>query len=275
MGVAISTTGDYHRLSFLETAMVRWAHALPEGSPLFVTVDGPEAAVEVVKTVRTRCGMADRVQIIHCGKGRPERDGRQGVAVNKNTGLEALMDRNVHHLFLSDDDTWPRRPASLDLHTNMAVPHSMVCWGGNRLESTTAQRAFWSWPRGVVLYVERAVVREVGGMVEEFGFGGHEHVEWSRRIHQHGFTQHPYTSPIEYADRQGKGAIVWWHGADMRAPGESQTELGARRREQTSVRRLGDDWGPIKALMEKQDGNTAFVPFRAAENGRAFASITH
>ena len=40
IGVAISTTGDEHRLGFLETCVSAWRKALPLGSVIAVTVDG-------------------------------------------------------------------------------------------------------------------------------------------------------------------------------------------------------------------------------------------
>jgi len=46
VGVAISTTGDPHRLPFLESNTLRWVAAMPPSAPVFVTVDGDEEAAE-------------------------------------------------------------------------------------------------------------------------------------------------------------------------------------------------------------------------------------
>lgn len=278
VGVAISTTGDEHRMGFLETCVRAWCEVENVHS-LFITVDGDEDATRrVAKAVYDHTGSVYRV-----GQGRPMRDGRQGVAVNKNTGLELLTAvQGVDHLFLCDDDTWPLNKQALLKHIWLAdagVPHSMVCWGASRLLEKHANPAYatWTWPRGVLLYARRDVIEVVGGMDERFGPGGHEHVEWSRRIHQRGFTPSLYVSPLVYAEHgwsgRGTRASSLWHAEDMRKRGEPVGDHMHRRRKLTSVRREGDDWPFIERLMEERDGDTSFVPFAASENGRASATL--
>lgn len=128
--------------------------------------------------------------------------------------------------------------------------------------------ARWSWPRGVLLYVRREVVEAVGGMVEGFGYGGHEHAEWSRRIYAAGFTPAPFCTPRQYADRRAKGAVDYWHGEDMKAPGETTTMLGTRRAAITSVKRQRGDWTRIHAMMERYEGSAEFVDYHELANGR-------
>lgn len=278
IGVAISTTGDPHRLGFLETSVAGWDAALPLGASLFVTVDGDEAAVaRVARVVSPYTGSVYRV-------GQPTawwdspfgiRDGRLGVAVNKNTGMELLMDNtNVAHLFLSDDDTAPRNSAALDEHILMDSPHSMVCWGRHRNPVRREGYAEWSWPRGVVLYVRRSVLMTVGGMVEQFGPGGHEHVEWSRRIHEAGLTPSPFVSPARYANHNGMGAAALWKAEDMPRPGEPLGNLRKRKERNTSVKRREGDWKIIDSIMEGRQGSSDYVPFRAHANGRQSATLS-
>lgn len=277
MGVAISTTGDEHRLGFLETAIDAWRALLPLGSVLVVTVDGSEEDAERAYSVfdRTKYGTMWRV-----GQGRPMREGRQGVAVNKNTGIELLMDHHVEHLFLCDDDTWPKNPQSLTKHTELVedgIPHSMVCWGGHRLTASRIGYATWSWPRGVLMYAHRSVIERIGGMIEEFGPGGHEHVEWSRRIHQAGLTPAPFCSPAVYAEMGPVGratrASMFWNCEDMRKPREAFGRTRLRRNGLTSVRRTPEDWPRIEQIMAERDGDTSPVPFRARENWRTSATL--
>lgn len=294
MGCAISTTGDEHRMRFLETSVRKWWEALPWGSPLFVTVDGDEQAfarvVEAVKSqaVVLRVGQPESITRAH-----EVREGRLGVAVNKNTGIEVLMDYcgdhgypTVEHLFLSDDDTSPKSLDSLKLHTDSsdALPHSMVCWGRKRhpVQFTIGggwSAAHWSWPRGVMLYTRRSVVSAVGGMDERFGPGGHEHAEWSRRIHQAGFTPYSFCTPVQYAlgargMGEGTGAAGWWDAEDMPRRGESQVAFNYRKGRQTSVRTADRDWDRIRAIMDERDGDTSFVPFRSTANGRSPATMS-
>lgn len=278
IGVAISTTGDEHRLGFLETSVQHWWRALsPLGLPttVFVTVDGDSEAFERVAALCT--GFAEVARVGQPGRGGAKimevRDGRLGVATNKNTGIELLMGRGVEHLFLSDDDTWPIYSASVTKHIDMDLSHSMVCWGRKRLTGARFGYATWNWPRGVMLYTHSDVIDRVGGMDERFGPGGHEHVEWSRRIHQAGITPAPFITPASYATRNGQGCAALWHCEDMPRPGEPLGNTRARRKHLTSVRRRDGDWEHIESIMRERDGNPEFVPFSAADNGRLSATL--
>jgi hypothetical protein len=286
IGVAISTTGDPHRMRFLETCVRAWNAVLDTGDSLFVTVDGDEAACERVRrAVYVWTGAVFRVGQRALDPRHhpstwytPETGLRLGVAVNKNTGLELLMDNtSADHLFLSDDDCWPLLRFSLFKHIDLDEPHSMVCWGKGRLRATDRHKAYWSWPRGVMLYTRRDVVWAVGGMDERFGPGGHEHVEWSSRIHNAGHTSDPFCSPLIYALAGVQGdamrASALWHCEDMPKPGEPNDQHRARRRAMTSIDREARDWAPINKIMNERTGDASYVAFRAHENGRASATL--
>jgi hypothetical protein len=275
IGVAISTTGQQHRLGFLETSVKAWRAAFD--GPLFVTVDGSEFDAEAVLSL-----VGDYATVYQCG--RPvdrASDSRQGVAVNKNTGLELLMDLSVDHLFLSDDDAFPLRAASLDKHIRMSevgIQHSMVCWGAHKRFSTRKTYSTWDWPRGSVLYSTWGGVVAVGGMVEAFGTGGHEHVEWSRRFHIMGLTPDWYVAPIDNAGqgpdgRNAMGARNYWYCEDMPQPGEAVGSLVSRRRKITSVVRSTADTAKQELILDEMARNPRFVPYAAHLNGRASATL--
>ena len=264
-------------MDLLRQSVAAWRSALAvdgttEAVPIFVTVDGLAEDVErVVEAIGYE--PAPVYQVGQHDIGVPLQN-RMGVAANKNTGLELLMDAGVEHLFLSDDDTWPLYPQSLGKHTDLGVPHSMVCWSKHRLDAGSfGEHARWSWPRGAMLYMTREVVNRVGGMVEAFGPGGHEHVEYSQRIYNAGLTPAPFISPASYATRDGMGAAALWHAEDMRRPGEPLGNHRLRRRELTSVRRTDGDWEKINEIMAEQQGSADFVPYWAGNNGRASATL--
>lgn len=285
IGVAISTTGDEHRLGFLEAAVHHWRKALPLGSVIVVTVDGDEQALVRVGAIVDNAGPPGHgggvtVQVGQVGPGIPDRlryrDGKLGVAVNKNTGIEWLMDAGVDHLFLCDDDTYPLSRYALHAHTEMGQRHSMVSWGKHRMKTIThanesERYVEWTWPRGVMLYVQRPVIDIVGGMDERFGPGGHEHVEFSRRIHQAGLTPVPYLTPLAYSTQTGTARL--WHCEDMRRPDESSVNNGHRRKRITTIRRAEGDWAEINKIMAERDGDTSFVSYTATENGRGSATL--
>jgi hypothetical protein len=263
-GVAISTTGQFHRIPFLETCVERWGSALRHDCHLVVTVDGDAMDAERVRIALDGKG-ADVLWMV------PAAEGRRGVAANKNTGIEWLVEMGVEHLFLSDDDAWPTCPGAPDLHRHPgAPPHSMVNWGPHRLDNEMA----WTWPRGSVLYAHRSVVDTIGGMIEAFGTGGHEHVEWSRRIFQAGITPFLYTAPLAYAALEGGyGARRFWHCEDMPRPGEHMSLTMARRRRLTSMNREADAAAKSEQIMDVMDGSPRFVPYTAARNGREQAIV--
>lgn len=271
IGVAISTTGDSYRLDLLKSCVDAWRRHLPLGSVLIVTVDSYDTdVVDRVYEVVDPTKFGNVYQVGQVGPGIPDRmryrDGRLGVAVNKNTGIELLKNQpGVEHLFLCDDDTWPLSTGSILRHPTLArehgVLHNMICWGAGRKPRQYTNYASWSWPRGVLLYAHAPVVHVVGGMDERFGPGGHEHVEWSRRIHAAGLTPKPFCSPRAYADDNGMGVKRLWHCSDI------------ERKHKSSIRRVGKDWKHINTILNERQGDTSFVPYAAAANGRESATL--
>lgn len=275
VAVAISTTGQPHRLGFLETAVRHWDAALREGDSLFVTVDGSYTeAAKVAERVAEWTSSVFRVGqpfYVSLSKNAPT---RVGVAANKNTGLELMMDQTkARHLFLCDDDAWPLYPASVDKHVDMPMRHSIVAWGRSRLIGVSGPYAEWNWPRGVAMYVDRRVVEVIGGMDERFGAGGHEHAEWSQRIFNAGLTPAPFISPASYATRGATGASILWHAEDVRAPGEGLSAYAKRKAALTTIKRDRHDWSRINAVMAEREGDASFVPYTAAENRRQWATL--
>lgn len=265
-------------MELLVACVAHWYRVLGHGDGMVVTVDGDEAAWKRVYTALAPwTSSVWRVGQPTEGWNSPlgVRDGRLGVAANKNTGLEAMVAPALfEHLWLSDDDTWPLSWESLRLHHDLRVKHSLVCWGRHRRMSARDRIASWTWPRGAAMYVHWDVVAMVGGFIEAFGPGGHEHVEWSRRIHQHGFTPFDYVSPVAYAAENWMGARSYWHAEDMARPGEPVTALIARRRRLTSVRREPQDPSVQSQIMEQVNWSTEFVPYAASDNRRWSATLS-
>lgn len=166
-----------------------------------------------------------------------------GVAVTKNRGIAALMDSGCEHLFLADDDIWPVIAEWWQPYIDTGEPHLMHCWGANRYLHTEGDRTVWSWPHGVLLYVQRHVIEKVGGMRTVFVHAG-EHAEWSRRIHAAGFTRHEF---------QDVAATGIWHAEDYTRAVPSS--LPASRYSPAARKRR-------KKLYEKYRGTTDFVDYR-------------
>lgn len=175
-----------------------------------------------------------------------DRDGA-GVAPTKNQGLAALMDAGCEHLFLADDDVWPITDGWWEPYTHSTEPHLMHCWGERRFvtEEPDTGLTIWSWPRGVLLYVHRKVVEDVGGMRLEFRHAG-EHAEWSTRIHECGWTRH------RFADAAAAQHGVW-HSEDR--DGNTVSSLPDSRYSPTERRRR-------RRLYDTFAGSRDFVPYR-------------
>jgi hypothetical protein len=170
-----------------------------------------------------------------------------GVAVTKNRGLAALMDAGADHLFLADDDVWPVTAGWAYPYIRLAEPHLMHCWGKSRYVRADGEYTIWNWPRGVLLYVERRVVEQIGGMRTEFGRWGGEHAEWSRRIHNAGFTAHPFQDAAD-----AKRGI--WHCEDYRRTIPSTVPTSVRDDPQ-NVKRRHD-------LYDTYRASTDYVEYR-------------
>lgn len=221
IGVAVST---FRRPRMLAQALAAWSEMLPDDAAFVVNED--------------------------------DCDQPRGVAATKNAGIAALMAADVEHLFLVDDDTWPKRPEWWRPYVGDDLPHLMFCWGRKRRLSRGAHYTTWSHPRGVMLYAQRTVIERVGGMRTEFGRWGSEHVEWSRRIHNAGLT------PAPFVDLTVSAKL--WHAEDMGRPGETHTQLARRRRKQTSVQRSARTaWQVRSELLDRYADSDEFVPYGA------------
>lgn len=223
VGVAISSTGT--RPAMLERAVAMWQNA----------------GIEPVVNYDTEF---------------------QGVAATKNRGIRALMAAGVDHLFLADDDVYPLSKFSWTRYVDDPALHLSLSWGKARSEGTVTTHkgdySAWAWPRGCMLYAHRSVIDRVGGMRTEYGAGGHEHVEWSRRIFQAGLGP---SETVMFCDLV-QNPRDWWHAEDMIRPGETVHQLRARRRRITTVKRTAADKRRIERLWREHDGLTNFVDYR-------------
>lgn len=208
VGVAIST---HKRPAILSRALAQWGLYLP-----------------------------DVLVVNHDVEGR-------GVAWTKNLGIAGLMDAGCDHLFLADDDVWPRRAGWAEPYMHHPEPHLMHCWGRDRYERDDKALgvSVWSWPKGVILYAERRVIDRVGGMRPDFGRWGGEHGEWSIRIHNAGLTTHTFQDVL--CARSGL-----WTALDMSASHKSVVPKAERIESSRHHDRL----------LAKYAGTTDFVDYR-------------
>ena len=226
--VAITT---FNRRPVFEATLAAYRTHTPPDVPIIVVDDGSAVPVPDLDGV-----------IVH------RNPSNTGVGAAKNRCLQLAMDLDppIRHLLLSDDDCRPITDGYWEPYLTDPLPHLMHCWGRSRYIRTENHHTLWSWPRGVLLYVERRVVERVGGMRTETKWGG-EHAEWSRRICNAGFTPHPFIDVA--AARTGI-----WHCVDYRREVPSSVTTALRDGPE-SVRRR-------HAMYARHRHSTDYVDFR-------------
>jgi glycosyltransferase involved in cell wall biosynthesis len=169
------TTHNRHETATKCVAM--WRKHLPKGAKLIIVDDGSDAPFP---------GAAFRFET------------PQGIAAAKNKCLDMAGD--AEHIFLSDDDCWPVTPDWWQPYVNSPEPHLMFTFSrlkdgrqnGNRTVLSSNGLVQYSNPCGCMLYVHKNILQLVGGFDTRFNRYGHEHVEWSNRIHNAGLTKFRY-----------------------------------------------------------------------------------
>lgn len=207
IGVAVST---HRRPHVLAQSLAGWAHAMP-----------------------------DLLVVTHDVRG-------DGVAATKNRGIAALMDAGCEHLFLVDDDVRPKVPDPFSPYIESPLPHLIYCRPSHPTSWTDGAHRGASQPNGVVMYVTREVVDRVGGLRTEFGRYGSEHGEWSRRIHNCGFTPVPFVGLVNETSR------ALWHALDFEERVKSSVDTAHYHR----------DWPRRNAIRKKYWRSTDFVDYR-------------
>lgn len=187
---------------------------------------------------------------------------QQGIAKAKNKCLEILMNKQVEHLFLFDDDCWPTQPDWFKPYIESPEPH--LCYlfkdrnvRGVALDSprtTYHDGSIWALehPRGCMMYMHRSVVERIGGFRPEFGIWGHEHVEYSVRAHSAGMTLQPFQ------DICGSEKLVYSIDANLKShPGFARSVPDKIRREENERN---------AAILAKYKGSTDYVDYIQLEN---------
>ena len=172
-----------------------------------------------------------------------------GVARSKNRCIAELMRLKVEHLFLFDDDTRPVCDRWWEPYVNSPESHLQFSWThfGNGKPVTNMDVLYQDsglvahgWSMGCMLYVTSRVIDRVGGMNPAF-VSMHEHIEFSRRIHQAGL------STFVHQDVPESGNLFW--------AGDRTGEVKSSIADRKPLLDRNDQ------LLAELDGNTDFVPY--------------
>lgn len=132
-----------------------------------------------------------------------------GIARAKNKCLELL--EGCDHIFLLDDDCWPRVSGWHLPYVNSPYNHLMYIFGnfsngrpnGNRKSKETSDAVIYENPCGCMLYYKRICIDNVGGMDVGYGIWGMEHGDLSTRIFNAGLT------PYKFMDVKGSDELFY------------------------------------------------------------------
>lgn len=202
-GIGITTR---NRPEVLKTAISQHLRFMPLDSKLVVIDDNSDTELPV-EDLQTNS---------NCKYFRSNR--RVGISGAKNECLLQLSD--CDHVFLFDDDAWPRTERWADLWTGHAekedVGHSMYMadistspkydpsiFIPKKVESSLCFFNAWDNCLGVALHFSRECLNKVGGYdsARAVNVYGYEHAQISNRARKAGFTRdNQHLSPIDVTD---------------------------------------------------------------------------
>ncbi len=228
IGVAITTR---NRPEILARSLKTWVQHLPEDAVLAVVDDHSDVPVVVPAGVR----------LVRAAE-------HLGIARAKNLAITTLMDEGCTDLFLVDDDVLCASPGWWEPYVQSPEPHLAMCWDNEVF--TTDSLVGYQWPKGCMLYTERRVIDRVGGMDPQFGVWGLEHVSWSDRIHNAGFTT------CRYQDFPDSDKLF----ISLDRTGEVETSVP-----------LSDRLAANVGLVSASHYSDAYIPYREVKPSARFA----
>lgn len=136
-------------------------------------------------------------------------DKNVGIATAKNKCLELLED--CEHIFLFDDDTYPRCKDWHKPYIEAGEPHLMYLFKdfvNQKINDSVdvyddGKIKALSHPRGCMLYVHNSVLKVAGGMDISYERWGFEHGDYSNRIYNLGMTS------FRFADVVGSDKLIF------------------------------------------------------------------
>jgi len=125
-----------------------------------------------------------------------------GIAKAKNKCLELLQD--CEYIFLFDDDTYPIKLGwerhYIEAYKNTSNAHLCFTFdhlnggakNGNVKEGIIDRLSYYNNPCGCMMFITKEILKYVGGFSSQYQRYGYEHLGWSWRIHNAGFTVKPF-----------------------------------------------------------------------------------
>lgn len=248
-GVAITT---HNRPEMLAECLDHVVKHIPPDVPLVVVDDGSSPAAQIP---------AEYGAIV------VRRPTALGIPAAKNACIEGLMDEDVEHLFLLDDDTWPTCDDWWRPYVDGPEPHYQYCWSHFAYGRAVPlmQEVYrdpsivgYGHSMGCMLYINRSVVARVGGFDLRFGMGVEEHIEFSRRVHNADLTT--------FVGQDIPGSSELFYASDEHLQHISTVDRAARRESLMRNREL-------RLLLADSDRYVSYLP--PVDRVLAFYSNSH
>jgi hypothetical protein len=118
----------------------------------------------------------------------------KGIAKAKNMCLALLED--CEHIFLFDDDCFPKVDKWYEPYINSGIPH--LCYTFDRkVLSVKNGITEYELPCGCMLYINRKCLDVVGGFDTDFEGYAYEHVNYSQRVCNSGLQNAPFLDVVD------------------------------------------------------------------------------
>lgn len=181
VAVAVTTR---NRTDIFDVCMAHFEKYLPEGVTFLVLDDNSDQPVaEENRRIASSYGFGAN----YCYS-----ETRLGIAKAKNTCLRML--RGHDFFFLFDDDCFPMKEGWVELYVDKSTENNChhLLWNSHAgpyvpIGETNGIREY-NAPLGVMLFMTKVALEVVGGMNEEFGIYGNEHIKYTHRMHAAGLT---------------------------------------------------------------------------------------
>ena len=180
-----------------------------------------ETASKTIEKIRKQAPKGSKIIIVDDASNVPfpnsdfRFDKNVGIAAAKNKCFELLDD--CEHIFLFDDDCWPKVKDWHLPYVNSGHNHLMYIFdklssgapNGNKKIKELSNVVIYENPCGCMMYYRKECINAVGGMDTGYGRWGFEHPDHSTRIFNAGLT------PFKFMDIKGSDELFYSHDKEQ------------------------------------------------------------
>jgi len=122
---------------------------------------------------------------------------RSGIPRVKNKCIELAMDWGAEHIFLVDDDVYPKLGVD-SIKPYIESKFNLLCYTFYKPIIQDSNHKFHLKGNGCMMYLNKVIIECIGGFDNEFKLGKYEHTQYFERAHSFGLT--PATPGTPFID---------------------------------------------------------------------------